>query len=215
MAHELSKRSNQGGNIAHRREHPLQQLRRNLDTLFGPLWGGWLDQDFEPMRVWDFDMKEDDKEICVRAEMPGFDENELEVQLDDNVLTIRAEKEQKGEGGREEYRSFYRSIALPSGVDTEKVQATYRNGVLEMHIPRTESAKPKRINIGGQQGALGQSSQSASGQQGSMGQMGESSSQTQTGGGQKTEASSGNSGQPGNASKSNPSATKTPEKAQK
>jgi HSP20 family protein len=70
-------------------------LRRNFDELFGSMWGGfplssgWFDRDFESMRVWDFDVKENDKEISVRAEVPGFDENELDVQLNDNVLTIR------------------------------------------------------------------------------------------------------------------------------
>jgi HSP20 family protein len=186
MAQELSRRGNQGGNLAHRREHPLQELRRNFDTLFGPLWGGVFDRDFEPMRVWDFDMKEGDKEIAVRAEMPGFDENELDVQINDNILTIRAEKDQKDQG-REEYRSFYRSITLPSGIDPEKVQATYRNGVLEMHIPRAEGAGPKRIRVQGQQGAIGRAAQ----------------------------ASTGKGAQPGNGSKNNPAETKASEKAQK
>jgi len=185
MTHELSPRGHQGGNVAHRREHPLQQLRRSFDTFFGPLWGGF-EQEFEPMRVWDFDVREKDNEIAVRAEMPGFDENEMDVQINDNVLTIRAEKEQKGDG-REEYRSFYRSIALPTGIDTEKVQASYRNGVLEMHIPRAEGAAPRRIKIQGQQGAIGQTAQAATGK----------------------------GGESGNASQSNRAEQKSSEKAQK
>jgi HSP20 family protein len=187
MAHEISPRGNQGGgHLAQRREHPLQQFRRHFDSLFGPLIGGCFDQDFENMRVWDFDVKEDDKEISVRAEMPGFDENELDMQIHDNVLTIRAEKEQKGDG-REEFRSFYRSIALPSGIDAEKVRASYRNGVLEMHIPRTEAARPKRIKIEGHQGAIGQKGQSAPAK----------------------------GAQPGNGSKSDPSEGKSSAKSQK
>jgi HSP20 family protein len=186
MAHELSSRGNPGGNLAHRREHHFQQLRRDLDTLFGSLWGGWFDRDFEPMRVWDFDVKEDDNEIAVRAEVPGFDENELDVQLNDNVLTIRAEKEQKSEGWGE-FRSFCRSVTLPSGIDAEKVQATYHNGVLEMHIPRVEGAHPKRIKVQGQHGVIGQ----------------------------KAQASTGKGAGPGNGSKTHRAETKTSEKAQK
>jgi HSP20 family protein len=130
-----------------------------LRTLFDRLWRGWLgqfEQEFEPVRLWDFDVQENDQEIVVRAEMPGFEENELDVQLSNNVLTIKAETETKGDR-QEEYRSFYRSVTLPSGVNAEKVQATYRNGVLELHVPRTEEARPRRIQIqaergGGQQG---------------------------------------------------------------
>jgi len=162
-----------GGRLATRRENPLQQLQRDFDTLFGRMMGGWLspfDQDFEPMRMWDFDVTEDDKEITVRAEIPGFNENELDVQLSNNVLTIKAEKEEKGDG-REERRSFYRRVVLPQGINTEKVQASYQNGVLELHIPRAEEAQPKRIKVQGQQAASSQpAQQGAAGQQASSGQ---------------------------------------------
>jgi HSP20 family protein len=178
-------RGNQGGQLARREEHPFRQLRRSLDTLFDSFWGGF-GEEFEPLRVWDFDVREGDKEIAVRAEMPGFDEKDLDVQINDNVLTIRAQEEKKGDG-REEYRSFYRSITLPSGIDAEKVQATYHNGVLEMHIPRSAGARPKRIEVKGQQGAVAQRSQTGSGK----------ANQTATG------------------SKSNPTESKNPEKARK
>jgi HSP20 family protein len=140
-----------------RREHPLQRLQRDFDTLFDRLWGGmlgWPNQDIGSMRLWDFGVTENDREVVVRAEVPGFEENELDVRLDNNVLTVQAEKQQK-EDGQEEYRSFNRSVTLPPGVDAEKAQATYRNGVLELHIPRAESARPRRIAIQGQQGAGG------------------------------------------------------------
>jgi HSP20 family protein len=62
--------------------------------------GGWLapfEQNFGAMRMWDFDVKDNDQEIVVRAELPGFEANELDVQLNNDVLTIKAEKEQKDE----------------------------------------------------------------------------------------------------------------------
>jgi hypothetical protein len=62
------------------------------------------------------------------------------------VLTIKAEKEQKGDR-QEEYRSFFRAITLPPGLNLERTQATYRNGVLELHIPKAEEAQPKRIKV--------------------------------------------------------------------
>src|SRR5262249_28457318 len=105
--------------------------------------------------IWDFDVKEDDKEIVVRAEMPGFEQNEIDVQINNDTLTIKAEKEQKG-NGREEYRSFFRTITLPGGINAEKAQATYRNGVLELHFPRSEEAKPRRIKVQAEQVPSGQ-----------------------------------------------------------
>jgi len=156
MAQVPANQSTQSG-LAPRRTQPLQRLTRDLDMLFDRLWGrpfALFDQDLEEVRLWDFDVKENDKEIVVRAEMPGFEEKELNIQIDNNVLTIKAEKEQKG-NGQEEYRSFYRTITLPSGINADKVQATYRNGVLELHIPRAEGAQPKRIQVQGQQSASG------------------------------------------------------------
>jgi len=141
-----------GGRLA-RRENPLQQLQRDFDSLFGRLWGGWmapLAQELEPVRLWDFDVSENDKEITIRAEIPGFDPNELDVQINNNVLVIKAEKEQKSDK-QEEYRSFYRTVVLPAGINADKVQASYQNGVLELHIPRAEEAIPKRIQIAAQQ----------------------------------------------------------------
>jgi HSP20 family protein len=127
-----------------------------MDSLFSRFFGGgWLapfEEEFGPMRGWGFDVDENDKEIVVRADMPGFEENELDVRLENEVLTIKAEKEQKGDRQRE-YRSFFRQVRLPAGIDTEKVQASYRNGVLELHIPRPEGSQAKRIPIQGGQAA--------------------------------------------------------------
>ena len=153
MAQLPSTRRNQGGPLSTHREHPLERLQRDFDTLFSRLWGGWLapsPRDVESLRVWDFDVNENDKEMVVRAEMPGFEENEIEVQLNNDMLTIKAEKEQKGDG-QQEYRSFFRSVTLPPGADADKAEATYRNGVLELHIPRREEAQSRRIRIQGKQ----------------------------------------------------------------
>lgn len=133
------------------RQNPVDQFHREMDTLFDRFFGGGLasfGEDMGQMRVWDFGMTENDNEIVVRAEMPGFDEKELDVRLENDVLTIRAEKEQKGEG-REKYRSFFRQVSVPAGIDAEKVKASYRNGVLELHIPRPEESKARRITVQG------------------------------------------------------------------
>jgi HSP20 family protein len=134
------------------RNHPLARLARDFDALFGMLGGssGGLDADLGALRVWDFDVTEDEKEVVVRAEVPGFEEKEIDLQIDRDTLTIRAQKEQKGDG-REEYRSFFRAVTLPPGIDAEKTRATYRNGVLELHIPRAAGSQPRRIAIEGDQ----------------------------------------------------------------
>jgi HSP20 family protein len=137
-----------------RGNHPLERLRRDFETLLGPMWTPW-EGDTGEMRLWDFNITESEKEITLRAELPGFEPNELDVQLQNDVLTIKAQKEQRSERS-EEYRSFYRSITLPPGVDAEKAQATYRNGVLEMHIPRSAEAAPRRIQIQPEQGGASQ-----------------------------------------------------------
>ena len=153
MAQVPATRTGQGGRLAAREENPLQRLQQNFDTLFGRLMGGWLapfDQDIGSLRVWDFDINENDQEIVVRAELPGFEPNELDVQINNGALTIKAEKEKKA-NGHEEYRSFLRTVALPSGISADQAQATYRNGVLELHIPRAEGNKPKHISVQGEQ----------------------------------------------------------------
>jgi HSP20 family protein len=140
-----------------RRSHPLHRFRQEFDDLFDRLWRGPfapMEPWFEQERLWDFDVKQDDKEIVVRAEMPGFDEKDLDIQLNNDVLTIKAEKKEEAEGGRR-FSSYARSVSLPQGTDASKAQATYRNGVLELHFPRPAEAQGRRIPVGGAQTAGG------------------------------------------------------------
>src|SRR5205085_4800162 len=129
MARVPTQRKNQETSLTTRNpRHPLDLFRRQFDALFDHMQSGLLaplGPDFGPARLWDFGVTENDKEIVVRADVPGFDENELDVRLDQNTLTIKAEKENEGDG-RQEYRSFYRTVTLPAGVDADKVQADYR-----------------------------------------------------------------------------------------
>lgn len=123
-----------------------------------PAFGGWREfdrlfdrvfndvADFGGTRVWDFGVTDDEQGVRVRAELPGFYEKELDVQVHGGVLTIEAEHKVDGREGHS-YRSYRRSVVLPEGLDVEKAQATYRNGVLELHLPRHEAAQPKRIPV--------------------------------------------------------------------
>jgi len=137
---------NQSGGLTAR---PLAEFRQQMDDLFTRFFGRSLlpfDGDYEQMRAWDFEVEDKDNEIVVKAEVPGFEGNEIDVQVNNGFLTIKAEKKQK-KGEEETYRTYRRTITLPCAVKEDKATATCRNGVLELHLPKTEATKAKRIPI--------------------------------------------------------------------
>jgi HSP20 family protein len=167
----------------------MERLRQEFDDLFDRVFRGAfapMGREFEQERWWDFDVQENDKEIVVRAEMPGFDEKDLDVQLNNDVLSIRAEKRQEEEGGRR-FSSFSRAVTLPPGVEAEKARASYRNGVLELHFPRPEPARGSRIPIGSQ--AAGAAGAAAPGNQAQAGKVGNGQTGATSAPGQKARSS--------------------------
>ncbi len=97
-----------------------------------------------------FDDREN--EYVLRAEFPGFEPNDFDVQISGNVLTLRAEHKEEGktkggDGNYQRYGRFYESFTLPQGVLSDKVDAGYRNGVLEVHLPKNEECQAKRIEV--------------------------------------------------------------------
>jgi HSP20 family protein len=102
------------------------------------------------------DFSESDDHIIVRAEVPGMDKNDISITLSDGLLTIQGEKKQEKEEEKENYRfverrygSFSRSLRIPIGVDADKIEAGYKDGVLRVAIPKTESEKSRKIEITG------------------------------------------------------------------
>jgi HSP20 family protein len=103
------------------------------------------------------DVSETDKEVRIQAELPGVIESDVEVALDDDVLTIRAEKKQERREEREgvhiserAYGTFQRSLRLPFHVEPEQVQARFENGVLSVTLPKTQpQERTRRIPIQG------------------------------------------------------------------
>ena len=100
------------------------------------------------------DLEETDDNFIVRVSIPGIRPEDVDVSVTDNVLTIKGEVkvDQKKEGARYHVRerrwgAFGRQVALPAGVDANKVQAEYSDGVLLLTLPKAEQAKPKRIQI--------------------------------------------------------------------
>jgi HSP20 family protein len=100
------------------------------------------------------DVEETDKEILVKADLPGVDPKDVDIQIVDNVLTVRGGKEEKKEEKKKNYHrterfvgQFYRSIALPAGTDADKVSASCANGTVTISIPKRPEAQPKKIAV--------------------------------------------------------------------
>ncbi len=115
-----------------------------------------------PTRRWlpAMDLAETDDEFVLRADLPGLGEDDVNIELEDNVLTIsgerKSEHEERNEGWVRVERasgSFSRSLTLPEGVDPERVRASFDRGVLEVHIPKPEQRKPRKVTIAAGGGA--------------------------------------------------------------
>jgi HSP20 family protein len=146
-----------GGNVpAPRATDPFFALHREVNRLFDDFW-----RDFSVPSLASFgrgtwpnlDVSETDKEIRVTAELPGMEEKDVELVLNNNLLTLRGEKKtetQNGEGvhlTERYYGAFERTIPLDAEVDRDKVAATFKNGVLTVTLPKTESAQSKSRRI--------------------------------------------------------------------
>ena len=102
------------------------------------------------------DLIEAEREYVLRADLPGLDKDDVEIEVKDDVLTISGERsfehDNRGEGFHRVERSFgrfVRSLDLPSGTDPGKVSANFENGVLEVRIPKPEESRPTKVQIGG------------------------------------------------------------------
>lgn len=141
---------------------PFYALQRRMDRLFDDFFNNFGLARFGPFgESWGafsprLDLSESEKELRVSAELPGLDENDIQVSLAQNVLTISGEKkEEKEDKGQNYYRmersygSFQRSIPLPCEVEGDKVEATFKNGVLTVTLPKTAEAqkRTKKISI--------------------------------------------------------------------
>jgi HSP20 family protein len=144
--------------------NPFEEMERLFEQFMGRSWMrplGWETPLWSEMaksmdiRVPSVDVIDREEEVVVRAEIPGVDKENLEVSLSDDRLTIkgttRQEKEEKeaGEYTRREMSrgSFTRVVTLPANVDGEKARASFKDGVLEMTLPKLKPTKRLRINV--------------------------------------------------------------------
>jgi HSP20 family protein len=100
------------------------------------------------------DVKDEEKQYVVEAELPGLTEKDLDVKVENNLLTISSKKSEEKEEKKDGYiikerraSSFCRSFTLPDHTDREKIEAHFKNGLLTLTIPKTEEAAPKEIEI--------------------------------------------------------------------
>src|SRR5262245_30831982 len=143
----------------------FEEMERDVERLFDQFWQGgfrfpfrrewpslrWPTPEGKSPRV---DVIERDDEILVRAELPGVDKKDLDVSLTDNAVTIKAtsrkeSREEQGEYYRQEISSGYlqRSVALPGGIDANACRAEFKDGLLELRIPKQQKAKRVQIEV--------------------------------------------------------------------
>ena len=132
----------------------MMTLRSAMDRLFDNAFVGSRG-DWEAVN-WELalDVSETGDEYLVKASVPGINPDDLEITYNNKVLTIKGETKHEEEIEETRYHlrerrfgSFARSISLPTMVDSDHIEASYENGVLTLHLPKTEEAKPRRISI--------------------------------------------------------------------
>ncbi len=135
--------------------HPVLRAGFPVDRLFEDFWGGF---DAAPLAPAAFtprlDVKESDTEYVVTAELPGLEEKDVEISLEDDVLSIRGEKSAEHTDENAGYTHvetvtgrFERRLALPTEVDAESVSATSKNGVITITLPKRAEAQPSTHTI--------------------------------------------------------------------
>ncbi len=135
----------------------LMGMRSEIDRLFGSMLSQGAfdtaapaDGDWAPA----IDVYESDDRVVVKTELPGMNEDDIEVDILGDTLTIKGEKKKEEESKDAHYHrlervygSFHRSVTLPGEVESAKAKATFKGGVLEIDLPKTEAAKPRQIKV--------------------------------------------------------------------
>jgi HSP20 family protein len=130
----------------------VTSLRDEVNRLFSRTLG-----DGQGGSVWSppVDVFDNKDAIVLKAELPGLGPDDIDIEVDDNVLTIKGERkfEEKVEEGRyyrleRAYGSFSRSLTLPQGVKADEISANFEGGVLEVRVPKADEVKPRKITVG-------------------------------------------------------------------
>jgi HSP20 family protein len=134
-------------------KNELARLHREMDDLFSTFFGGmpaWAERQVLPA----LDVIENDSDITVKAEVPGCHAEDIDISVQGNTLSIsgqkKQEKEEKEKGyyyAERSYGSFRRDLTLPSEVDPNKIDASYKDGVLTIRMPKSERAKAIKVKV--------------------------------------------------------------------
>jgi HSP20 family protein len=135
-----------------RTETPFAWMPEEFATLFNRFFTNWpVPETSEWPYAWGLTTEEKEKEVVVRVELPGFEPEEVKVELLAERLTVEAEHKEPAEKAEEKTERAYahvkRVLTLPPGVEPEKAEAVYRNGVLEVHLPRKPEAMGRRVEV--------------------------------------------------------------------
>ena len=136
----------------------LEALQHSLGSLFSRSPSQWPEGQEEPLAVAEWaplvDISEDDQEYLIKAELPEVKKEDVKVTAEEGTLTIMGERKfEKEEKGRKYHRveraygSFGRSFSLPDDVSPAKVSAEFKDGVLTVHLVKTEKAKPQQVEV--------------------------------------------------------------------
>jgi HSP20 family protein len=127
-----------------------------MNDLFGRFFGDWGMAPLSGTGTWfpALDLAEKDDAFVVKAELPGIKPDEIDISVQGNTLTLSSEKTESSEDSGENYYhterrygAFRRDVTLPAEVNAEKIEASHRDGVLTITLPKSEQAKPKKIKI--------------------------------------------------------------------
>jgi HSP20 family protein len=134
----------------------MVSIQDEMNKLFDDFFGRPLVRTEWTEGVWtpSVDVSEDKDNVIIKAEMPGMKKEDVKISVQDGVITLRGERKQENEEKDKNYHriersygSFCRSFQLPTSVKTDKIKASYKDGVLNVTLPKTEEVKPKEIPI--------------------------------------------------------------------
>jgi HSP20 family protein len=134
----------------------LPSFQHEMNRMFHEFFGGNGDAAGTGLGSWTpaVDIHETADGFVITAELPGVSTDDISIDVHENTLTLRGQRTHEAEVKQDTYHrveraygTFHRSFTLPTMVDQDKVQATYKDGVLALHLPKSEAAKPKRIAI--------------------------------------------------------------------
>jgi HSP20 family protein len=134
----------------------MVSLREKMNRLFEDVFTGRGDDKELASSTWApaVDIFETENELVMSAEIPGIDEKDIEIKLEDNTLTLKGERKFEKETRQENYHriersygSFYRAFTLPNSVDLDKIHAEHENGILKITLPKRQELKPRNVKI--------------------------------------------------------------------